>query len=373
MELGGRVVWTSVTLADGTSLKVTADHPVQPVPPDAEARGKLGPWNMSEPIQAGQLKPGVDHLLVLKVSPVEVQSSVLHEEVGNRIALSIQQPERHTIFVASPGQQIGCLQTMAVESSAAISRPALDIKNTFLNVKETFASFEQHMYYVQQGQSNSAPASIHPKTRSARSASPPKSPTSPKSPLSPKSPSMLQVLNRLSDLKGSSSSLSLSNPSSTSDRSSGKSATVVIGGPYVPVLDQDGRATGVQVANPENGVALRSIIGLRNTGLRSLGSVAHQHCDCKPCAFENRRQFYSTRPCNKGSLCEFCHEPHQTELRKAKRQSARKKRREAWNPDLEDGSEPPENSTIDNLDRVSSTETEARVSSTETDEELGYQ
>ena len=88
---------------------------------------------------------------------------------------------------------------------------------------------------------------------------------------------------------------------------------------------------GTQPASSGTGsVALSDVLAVKRAGWQSRGSSSHTSCSCKPCAFENRRQFFSTKPCVKGALCEFCHEPHANELRKQKRQASRARAREAW-------------------------------------------
>merc|ERR1711871_764158 len=98
---------------------------------------------------------------------------------------------------------------------------------------------------------------------------------------------------------------------------------VMIGVSQVP-----GDAEGVQ------SVSLSRLVETQQAIQPSLGSAYHSIGQCRPCVFENRRQFVaSAKPCIKGSLCEFCHEHHECELKKAKRQAARqhaaKQRREA--------------------------------------------
>lgn len=318
-EIVGPVTWNTVTLVDGTKLKLTADHPVQPVPAETQKVGTVGPWNMTSPIQSGELRPGLDSLLVLKVLPVQVKRIELHEEVGARASLSVQQPERHAIFVAPPGQQGGPLQTMAVESSAVFNSAQVNFgaHNSFLDIRDGGAPGNLSF------QAQSAPPSLcglqaSALTRAALAQTEGQA----------EGQAFTRAASEASLPCQSMSSCSLTDSSLMSSHGS---HNIIINGPVNVTLGHDGTAIAAHPSESGQGkAALSSLAGLRKAGWSSAGSARHGTCQCKPCAFENRRQFFFTKPCFKGALCEFCHEGHEQDIRKAKRQAVRKQKRQAW-------------------------------------------
>jgi len=135
-EVGGSPAeWTKVSLADGTVLEVTADHLLKPVSEDGQ---DYGPFQGALSPAAG-LRPGRDSLLVLKAVPVPVQSvERCSQKFDSRISLTVNQPERHSIFIGPPGQCGGMPQTVAVESAdAVISNVQMVVDHTFLSVDDT--------------------------------------------------------------------------------------------------------------------------------------------------------------------------------------------------------------------------------------------
>jgi len=84
----GPSVWSRVTLEDGTSLELTADHPI---------RGKGWPSKV-----AADLQPGVDSLVVAKTQPQTVKNVVSINDARGRVSLSIVQAFRFSLFVHYP-------------------------------------------------------------------------------------------------------------------------------------------------------------------------------------------------------------------------------------------------------------------------------
>jgi len=314
-EVAGPAVWNKVVLVDGTTMELTADHPVQPVPAKVEGYG-FGPWNLESRVQARDLRPGLDSLLVLKVMPILVQSVERCELATTRVALSVQQPERHAIFAASNAQMGGGgMQTMAVESTGLLHQAQVTLasRKTFLHAKtETRPTVEAQPHSAPASLGGGSQASVHSFYRSISSQS-----EVPPSGLS---------------LVASSDSVSSSSLASTGNAVAQEE--VHISSSYAPTISPDGVATGTQPTQNDTSVSLSGFLAVRRAGWRSLGSAGHWSSQCRPCAFENRRQHSCGNPCVKGALCEFCHEPHEYDVRQVKRQATRKSKRDqkklAW-------------------------------------------
>ena len=237
--------------------------------------------------------------MVLKVVPVQVDRAERHEEVGKRMALSVHQPERHAVFVAAPGQSKSGLQSMAVESSVAVNRP-----NTMFGVRKSF-------FHIEQASVDSCPGNGHSQPKSA-----------PASVRGWDECIITENDNVVAPPDYSFRGMTMSSKHETessiissleSCKSSGAGAEIIVNAAVRELPS----------------VALNSVLVVLDAGLRSTGSAPHAACHCKPCPFENRAQFYQKKPCIKGSLCDFCHEPHALELRKQERQRVRTEKREA--------------------------------------------
>eukprot|EP00971_Amphidinium_carterae_P324994 6455051-Amphidinium_carterae.1 len=123
--LVGAAPWVEVKLIDGTALKLTADHPTQP------RRAYLPEGH----VPAGDLRAHSDSLMVLKMTPVEVDSvTPMAESVdgdglgGGRVALSLKQPDRHEVFVSTDrggGVHGPDMTTVAVGSADARTKTGL--------------------------------------------------------------------------------------------------------------------------------------------------------------------------------------------------------------------------------------------------------
>ena len=139
-QLGGDVPWVSVTLIDGTSMTLTADHPVQPLSSRSDGHYSPLTHNLGAIVKAVDLKPGKDSLAVLRLLPTAVQkvedaACVASATGTGRVALSVQQPLRHSIFVAESGSRPE-LQTRVAVSSANLQTQdvcGLLVRRTFLH------------------------------------------------------------------------------------------------------------------------------------------------------------------------------------------------------------------------------------------------
>jgi len=284
----GSVEWCAVTLADGTKLEMTADHALQPdaspaSPSDQEAPQEGMLIRSRPPVRAADLRPGSDRITVLKVASVPVQSVQRHSGCGDRIALNVQQPERHAIFVKGPYQQDGSVQTMAVESANVKASCYTQIKHrhTFLHVLDSSPDSRHPLNgHIQ---SKSAPPSIHMGGNSAVS---------------------VQANTHIN-----------SESFDHNDTLHADAENLVIN------LSVDDKDTPRAVNSVQEAIAPSESV--QALGFRSLGSLLHGRGECTPCTFENRHQFMGTKPCLKGSSCEFCHESHENEMRSQKRKMRR--------------------------------------------------
>mmetsp|Transcript_33890 Transcript_33890/g.79248 ORF Transcript_33890/g.79248 Transcript_33890/m.79248 type:complete len:782 (+) Transcript_33890:101-2446(+) len=283
----GHAPWVVVTLADGTALTMTADHPTQP-------RRETGALPLAGHVAASCLKPGSDSLMVLKMQPVEVESVIPTAGCGKRVALSIHQPDRHEVFAAPPSSVPGQdVATMAI-GSADMAAPApgsaaaagrgerafgLTVKRTFIDVDDDGDASSLPMT-----RSSSCPARVRdPPAKSkavtwAPSASKPHAVDS----VHPPQPRLRRV----------------GSESDVTSQSSRQSSTPTDIDVLVAVTSGVGAATVSEMLHVKKG------------GFPSKGSVGHECGTCQPCFFENRHQHGDGPPCFKGALCERCHCRH---------------------------------------------------------------
>eukprot|EP00931_Biecheleriopsis_adriatica_P016390 TRINITY_DN12091_c0_g1_i6.p1 TRINITY_DN12091_c0_g1~~TRINITY_DN12091_c0_g1_i6.p1 ORF type:complete len:774 (-),score=131.17 TRINITY_DN12091_c0_g1_i6:75-2396(-) len=335
--------WTTLDLADGTSLEVTADHPLHPVQQaDSTQHGldPLGAGRPGLPRAAAELQAG-DHLLVLKVVPVPVQSVSSRWSESARISLTVQQSERHAIFVSASGSERNVLQALAVESANAQAHSQVVCRNTFIE-----AYFQEQALCF----SNSAPPSIcgveacqapceTSSSNDAYRAPGEKTPSI----WSLESASSAELPRRKrSDAFDSSLSQTLQAPVHVA--SSQNNATLppparvrfeLPGGLEMSeTLEQAGGTLGsasselVVAQNAPSELSCSSSSALLSP--KSVGSVFHFSGKCKPCVHQNKFHFgYASLPCVNGAQCNFCHEEHEDEKRKraeVKKETRRNKR-----------------------------------------------
>jgi len=153
--------WVQVTLADGSKLQVTSDHPLRP-----EGNAQPRPPKPASSLEVGE------SLKVLTMTTVPVASVMTSEMEASRISLTVQQPERHSIFAAAPGQG-SSIHALAVESANAFDSTTYHIRshNTFI----TAAAMET--YEMSHGEApRSAPPSLAGEPSSSDVTSPGKHP-----------------------------------------------------------------------------------------------------------------------------------------------------------------------------------------------------
>ncbi|CAK0824902.1 unnamed protein product [Prorocentrum cordatum] len=127
------IEWVEVSLADGTALTMTADHPVQPV-------GRNGLHLKDTPVPAAALTPSSDSVMVHRVAtmPVAVHGVQRKEakgELRERVSVSVHQPDRYSILVMAGGTGTN-VTSMAVGSTNTTGMRRLQdqVKNTFVHV-----------------------------------------------------------------------------------------------------------------------------------------------------------------------------------------------------------------------------------------------
>jgi hypothetical protein len=271
------VQWATVELADGTTLRVTADHPFL-------TDAANGTDCLQNPLRAAHLRPGHDKVLVMKTLPVLVQAVHVQPQQDlkeqTRISVDVQQPLRHSVFVAQASASQGGSCAIAVGASN------LEIAtwNYRVRTRRTFLEIQSDM----------------PSLRRCTS-----------------SPGCLQTVGSLKgpvdwrgDVKSSTNTSSGSIQESSNMSSDGNSKVRI--GPEKAHALPDGR--GVQVLRSEDGehfVALQDYLSLTRAGFPSFGSLHHHDGLCgKACVFENRRQHGHLRKCSAGFLCDRCHFDH---------------------------------------------------------------
>jgi len=148
--IAGQAEWLTVTLQDNTKLAMTADHPMRPL--SAHTDGQM--QSLEQNVCAQELQPGHHHLLALKVVPVLVTDVRSSGSCESRVSLSVQQPERHTIFVAAADQATGSVQSMAVASCTPFTPIRMCNRRTFIDIIDTEAAHEDPLLQ----RSSSAPA-----------------------------------------------------------------------------------------------------------------------------------------------------------------------------------------------------------------------
>jgi len=178
----------------------------------------------------------------------------------SRVSLSVQQPERHTIFVAAADQATGSVRSMAVASCTPITPIRMCNRKTFVDIIDTESAHEDPLLQ----RSSSAPALLSSAPRHLRKALVPPS--------------------------GSSVS------SASFDVALGSRVCLV-------KADEHNAQLHLKPSNPET-ASLNQLLHIRAAALESVGSLYHESRDCTPCAFTQSR---GDRTCFKGVLCERCH------------------------------------------------------------------
>mmetsp|Transcript_103619 Transcript_103619/g.195150 ORF Transcript_103619/g.195150 Transcript_103619/m.195150 type:complete len:870 (-) Transcript_103619:169-2778(-) len=301
----GPTEWTTVTLADGATLEMTSDHPMQPIDscPSEEADQAAATTFLSRPglpVRAADLKAGRHSLVFMQVVPNMVQSVSSFSDTKPRVALTVQQPERHALLVASQGgHHNGAIQTMAVESVNVNASSCVQMGHC--------QSFLTMSYADEQ-----SPAQERSKAASA--------------------PPSLQGMAHLE------AHVAPEAPESIYSGSSGWSSADlgdVELGPLPTVTSNHASLTGNATNTGEGrpSYKLSDLFHLRAAGLPSRGSVHHAAGQCVPCIHQNKSSFYGTAPCFKGVFCERCHDAH-INVKEAKRLEQRRRRKKFHNAGL---------------------------------------
>lgn len=276
----GNAKWVDVVLEDGTSLQMTANHPVLPLTGNQSSSAGA--------VRAMDLCPGSDYLMVLKTMPVLVQEilSSSDSESEDRVFLTLHQPQRHSLFVASaPSSGTGqpAVRTMAVGSADVHPRYDIPSKNTFVDIPE-------HLAVPVLKRSNSAP------------------------------PDYLEAKLNPTIVTTSSASY-ISSKSDSSIAPPSEDAEILFAPPKQPVWRATASLNALSMEPRHSGgaVALSEVLSIHSVSVRSLGSIGHAHGVCKTCLFANRAYYAGGVSCTKGIFCERCHEEHDpVERRKAK-------------------------------------------------------
>eukprot|EP00928_Gymnodinium_smaydae_P071697 TRINITY_DN55202_c0_g1_i1.p1 TRINITY_DN55202_c0_g1~~TRINITY_DN55202_c0_g1_i1.p1 ORF type:complete len:761 (+),score=65.70 TRINITY_DN55202_c0_g1_i1:32-2314(+) len=305
--LEGQTSWVVVDLADGTSLTLTADHPVHPRP----SEGVLSsPSSFSLPVAAANLRPGLDSLMTLRTDFIGVSrvhridtnaskepSASRGMTLDERVAISVKQPERFEVLVTSQkgaayaaGTAVGSSVLPVASLPDGRDHPGnarlfgLTMKRTFLSVDDYGATSQRRAASAPPSIQRGGCTDIDDSTRenSAKATVP--------------------VRDGVKTFQRSNSDSQL-----TRSDDSMRSHSVYEADVLVAVSETDAVAR------------VSDLLNVYHSGLPSRGSVAHSLGQCRPCVFENRRQHCGGPKCFRGVLCDRCHDCH--EMVKKPRQS----------------------------------------------------
>ncbi|CAE8593577.1 unnamed protein product, partial [Polarella glacialis] len=147
--LVGDVAWVTVSMEDGTEMMMTANHPLTPLSRNEDCTN-VRSLVERRVVRAADLDMEADHLAVLKLVPVRVVSVVssvplvngqpLEDQAAqNRVALTLRQPERNSIFVAAPGatDMHGIAVGSADLHAGSCYEMRLQLRNTFLDATDS--------------------------------------------------------------------------------------------------------------------------------------------------------------------------------------------------------------------------------------------
>lgn len=126
--------FVTVQLADDTLLEMTSDHHV-------ECYSGMG-GGMRKCIPAVNLQEGEDSLIVLNIKPqevVKVSRSSRDEDDGRRrwVSLNVQQPQRHSVFVANHQSIHGRYPTTMAVGSADLKPTLAQVRHTFVHIQDS--------------------------------------------------------------------------------------------------------------------------------------------------------------------------------------------------------------------------------------------
>jgi hypothetical protein len=269
--------WVTITLCDGTTLKVTVDHPFV-TGGSAQNQNTAVAGHLKYPVPASALKPGCDTVMVLKSVPVLVRSVALETPTGvqerARVSVMIEQPSRHSIYVASPNERLPT-------NWMAVGAANLEPMGLSFQYRRTFLEFAQDMPSLRR--SNSSPGRLCVQDFSALLSSPRDD----------------------SDIQNASTSSAVSSATAAS----ADDCRIRIGSINAV---HDGSSCASELDHGKESVAnLQEILSLQRLGLPSVGSVFHTEGKCgRVCCFENKRQHGLGARCSAGALCDRCHCDH---------------------------------------------------------------
>lgn len=266
-----------VGLEDGAELMMTADHPLL-------TQEHQGGNKLDCPIRAGDLKPGHHSLEVLKVAPVLVQSvrRVPQQAPTTRlVSLSVRQPHRHSVFVAS-GSGKGALHSVGVASASVGVMP--EMLPLQLRLRKTFMDMPEEREEGLQPKSSSAPILALGGGDCA--------------PCGAEGQPMPHDVSAVTSIYEH-SSLSCGSSAATHFSSCTGEEVVIVGRGV-----EDRRVAG---ATSSSLMRLSALMDSKAKGLRSLGSLGHEGGWCYPCLMNC---WQDAKPCRYGIGCSRCHEAH---------------------------------------------------------------
>lgn len=288
--------WVKVELADGSTLDMTADHPVAVQPLRGACVNTLKATNPGV-VRAGDLKAGKDAVMMLKIvwTPVsKVQSPSREQEDGNAtgkkwVSISVEQSERHEIFVAAASKEGVHGDLMAVGCSDRLLGSAQEwSRNTFLDIPMPKGAEMQRcnsdpLPFVSSTAQTCGTSSIYSQKKT-------------------KTKTVSESTSRSSKSASETSSYTSSIASFVSGDHKIRTH-VKVGPPIKPDSGSLARLTDTIKSHIE--------------GSPSLGSRNHTASECtRPCTFHFQSVYHGRPPCKAGGLCEYCHDTsHQSKWR----------------------------------------------------------
>jgi hypothetical protein len=285
LENSTNTEWVQLSLEDGSTLEVTTDHPLAVQP-------EFGSLLSQKCMRAGELRPGRDRLMMLKMVWVPI-SDVRHFSTSDgregitsaecpesrSITISVEQKERHEIFVTTGDKKGTPGHPIAVGSSDR----SMDFFGSWRK-KNTFVHFQTHDK-VGLKRSNSDPALKAPNA-------------DPLPVTSSIGTATLAMLGSSIETSTTTDSICSSKLSESDDR----------------VIFKIGRAPYDDSSS--NVASLAELFRLKANGTPSFGSEHPAHMCRSPCSFQFAGLVNAGRHCcTAGALCEYCHDTgHQTHM-----------------------------------------------------------
>jgi len=278
------VEWLVVTLIDGSTMRMTRDHPL---------RCKEEGEDIQQALRAEDLVPGKHCLVRLKAEEVSIAHTKLDKVHGSsRVSITLQQPDRYSLLAQSSSR--GPLLSNAIAVGSADLAPwTAQLKRTFFNITATDL---EAMQRPAMRRTHSAPGVLaQAKTDCV-------------------------MVNEMRHWRLQNQKLQ-KEVVETSWRSSSKTGSSDCSN----IQFQIG---ALNLQREADNVLLSDMTDLKAANIRSCGGRRHGSYDCcdSVCSFQHAfvhpRGDHQPDACRAGELCNFCHEDHNPRMRRSRRYGA---------------------------------------------------